>query len=125
MVNVPMEGEPPDRREKLLLALLKDADQVLKYLLMLLADDGWDARKALDLLEDEHGGTNGRPKDSESGLPLLEPMLRALVKDPAKLDRVAQLVADLSKTPEGRALIPAGFDEIWLPIWHVKESKKK
>ena len=79
----------------------------------------------LDLLDGEGGGTNGQPKESEFGLPLLEPMLRALVKDPAKLDRVAQLIADLSKTPEGRALIPEGFDEIWLPIWHVKETTKK
>lgn len=124
VVNVPMEGEPPDRRERLLLALLKDANHVLKYLLMLLADDGWDARKALDLLDGEPGGTHGPHQQSESGLPLLEPMLRALVKDPSKLDSVARIIADLSKTPEGRARIPAGFDEIWLPIRQVKESQK-
>jgi hypothetical protein len=125
VLNIPMEGEPPDRRERLLLALLKDAHHVLKYLLMLLADDGWDARKALDILEGTQGGGNHRPNDSDFGLPLLEPMLRALARDPAKLDRVAQLVADLSKTPEGRAMIPEGFARIWLPIWRVKEGKNK
>jgi hypothetical protein len=125
VLNIPMDGEPPDRRERLLLALLKDANHVLKYLLMLLADDGWDARKALDVLEGEQSGTDHHPKDSEFGLPLLEPMLRALARDPAKLECVAQLVGDLSKTPEGRAMIPEGFDRIWLPIWRVKEGNKK
>jgi hypothetical protein len=95
----------------------------MRYLLFLLADDGWDARDTLKLLEGIDG-TKGGSQDAGStfDLPLLEPMLKALAKAPEKLDRVAQLVADLEKTPEGRAIIPPAFTETWQPIWEVRKG---
>ena len=40
-------------------------------------------------------------------------MLRALDRNPEKLDSVARFVADLRATPEGRELLPPDFDAIW------------
>jgi hypothetical protein len=126
VVNLPIEGLPENRRERLLLALLRNSAQLMRYLLFLLADDGWDARDTLNLLEgiDRTTGGSRESVGSAFDLPLLEPMLKALVKAPDKLDRIAQLVADLEKTPEGRALIPAEFYEAWWPIWEVRKSKQ-
>jgi hypothetical protein len=126
VVNLPIEGLPENRRERLLLALLRNSAQLMRYLLLLLADDGWDARDTLDILDGIDRGTHdseGRSGDAFD-LPLLEPMLRALAKSPDKLDRIAQLVEDLEKTPEGRAIIPDDFYEAWRPIWEVRKSKK-
>ena len=57
-------------------------------------------------------------------LPLFESLLRALEREPAKLDHVAGLIEDLRKTPEGEALIPEGFTEIWDPIWAAREARR-
>lgn len=124
VVNLSLDGEPPDRRERLLFSLLRNSDQVMRYLLLLLADDGWDARHAIEIL-DEH---DRRARQSEEAgqasadLPLLEALLRALTKDSVKLDRIAELIADLSRTAEGQSLIPAGFDDVWQPIWQARKG---
>ena len=126
VVNLPIEGLPENRRERLLLSLLRNSAQLMRYLLFLLADDGWDARDTLNLLEGVDRTTGGSHDSTGSAfdLPLLEPMLKALTKAPDKLDRIAQLVADLEKTSEGRALIPAEFYEAWRPIWEVRQGKQ-
>jgi hypothetical protein len=127
VVNLPITGLPEDRRERLLLALLRNSAQLLKYLLLLLAEDGWDARTTMDLLDDidRPGRHRSEHSDDAFELPLLEPMLKALSQSPDKLDRIAQLIADLEKTAEGRALIPGEFYEVWRPIWEVRTSNAK
>jgi hypothetical protein len=126
VVNLPIEGLPENRRERLLLSLLRNSAQLMRYLLFLLADDGWDARDTLNLLEgiDRTTGSSHESTGSAFDLPLLEPMLKALTKAPDKLDRIALLVADLEKTSEGRALIPPEFYEAWRPIWEVRRGKQ-
>ncbi len=123
VVNLPIEGLPENRRERLLLSLLQNSAQLMRYLLFLLADDGWDSRDTLNLLEEIDGSTTGTQNGGAFfDLPLLEPMLKALTKSPEKLDRIAELVADLEKTPEGRAIIPSEFIETWRPIWEVRRG---
>ena len=51
-------------------------------------------------------------------------MLRALAHDPHALDQVEKLVDDLSKTPEGRELLPVGLDEILTPIRAVRGASE-
>jgi hypothetical protein len=118
VIKNPLVGEPEDRFDHLLRSLLRNKSQVLRLLLLLLADldapDGvggghpWLQRRVTD-----GGGTED--------FPLLESMLRALGSDPKKLDRVHRLIADLSKTPEGAGLLPAGFQQIWSSIWEVRK----
>ena len=55
---------------------------------------------------------------------LLERMLETLGRDPGKLDAVASLIEDLRKTEEGAELISAEFDEVWEPLWKVRETMK-
>ena len=119
VVKLPLEGEPPDRLDRLIRALLKNKQQVLRLLVLLLAD--------LDVLI---SGTAGSPSlglgvDGGGGgdeFPLLESLLRALESDPRKLDRVHRLVTDLCKTSEGAGLLPEGFQHIWSPIWEVRKG---
>jgi len=125
VVNVPLHGEPTDRRERLMLSLLRNSDQVMRYLLLLLADDGWDARQAIEILDEDDKRNKSPHRTDDRGpleLPLLEALLRSLTKDPTKLDRIAQLISDLEKTPQGRLLIPPGFGEVWRPVWQAREA---
>jgi hypothetical protein len=115
VLNVPLIGAPENRRERILRALLQSRDQVLRFLLLLLADDS----ETLSGLIAETARKPGQPNangQSLFGLPLFEAMVRALDRDPAKLEHIARIVEDLRKTPAGQQLLPETFDSIWVPI---------
>ena len=122
-LNLPLEGAPADRRDRVLRSVLRDRDRVLRFLLFLLADG--DPRQAARLLVSGDRTGDGDGEDSYViDLPLFESLLRALDREPAKLDHVAGLIEDLRKIPEGEALIPEGFTEIWDPIWAAREARR-
>lgn len=116
VVNVPLNGAPADRRQRLLRAMLQSRAQVLRFLLMLLADNGAElegiSRAARLLGEDMGSSQNGQL----FGLPLFEAMMRALDRDPTRLAHIARLVDDLRSSPETSQLLPDDFDAIWQPI---------
>ena len=122
-LNLLLEGAPADRRDRVLRSVLRDRDRVLRFLLFLLADG--DPRQAARLLVSGDRTGDGDGEDSYLiDLPLFESLLRALDREPAKLDHVAGLIEDLRKTPEGEALIPEGFTEVWDPIWAAREARR-
>ena len=63
----------------------------------------------------------GSARGSEA---LLEPLLRALDREPTRLDDVARILSDLRSTEDGRAKLPASMDEIWAPIWAAREASR-
>jgi hypothetical protein len=119
VLNLPLEGGPEDRHDRLLEAVLKDRSAVLRFLMLLLADEGLELA-AVQAMYDAGGGVLRAELDPSFDVPLLEVMVRALYRDPAKLDRVARLVRDLRRTDAGRNLLPEGFEEVWEPIWQAR-----
>ena len=120
-LNLLLEGAPEDRRDRVLRTVLRDRERVLRFLLFLLADG--DPRQATRLLRS--GGQAGEGEGPPiMALPLFESLLHALERDGAKLDHVARLIDDLRKTPEGEALIPEGFAEVWDPVWAAREAQR-
>jgi len=115
VLNLPLIGAPDDRRERVLLSLLRNRDAVLRYLFMLLAEGGtevpglWEGMQRLIT----GAGTAGHAAPE---LPLFEYLMRAAERDPAKLDQVDRLVTDLCAQPDGTSLLPDGFLEVWEPI---------
>jgi hypothetical protein len=122
VLNLPLEGAPEDRRERLLRSILANSDQVLRLMYLLLADMEVNIQDLLDAVRSHGRSSTG---SATGGLPLLETLLKALGREPSRLDEVARLVDDLRKTPEGAALLPAGFDEIWDPIWRIREELRR
>lgn len=118
VLNLPLEGAPADRRDRILRLLLRDRDQVMRLLMLLLADGDLDAKvlAAAGSGQDGQVGAYGYGRSE-----LLESLLRALDRSPARLDQVASLVKDLRDAPEGRELLPERFEEIWEPIWSIRE----
>jgi len=121
VMNVPLEGIPSDRGERVMRSLLDNREKVLRMILLLLAEgggqDGYEA--ILEAYRKQGSRRNGGRSDA--GFPLFEGLVRALERDPAKLDRIARLLDDLRKTPEGEKLIPEGLETIWEPITSVRE----
>lgn len=118
VVNAELVGAPEDRRERVLVDLLRSRSDVLRYLLFLLSDltsvDG-------ELLAGENTGA-GLRWSSAGQTPLFEGLLVALRRDPERLDHVAKLVDDLRQAGRAEEVLPEGFDEIWEPIWLARQE---
>lgn len=130
MLNVPLEGVPTNRRQQVLRSLLQNKNQVLKLLLFLLAEGKADARELLDIIDDcttivgDELSSSGNSRSSPSYFPLFEAIVRALDRNPMKLDHIARLVNDLRQLPPEEQLLPDNFEEIWQPIYAVRQRLK-
>jgi hypothetical protein len=116
-VNAKLEGAPSNRREVLLRSMLRDKKQLIRFLLLLLddVDDGIVLGSPMAQL-----GANAGPVASSSDVQvLLEPLLRALDREPTRLDQVARLLSDLG---DGSDIIPDGLREVFAPIWEARKG---
>ncbi|MBM4069890.1 MAG: hypothetical protein FJ271_13190 [Planctomycetes bacterium] len=123
VLNLPLDGAPVDRRERILQSLLSNRAEVLRFLLLLLAEAGTDAAGILRIPTPFQQGESGNGPGS-MGVPLFETMVRALDRQPEKLEQVARLVDDLQKTPGSKDLLPEGFELVWQPIWNAYKRMK-
>jgi hypothetical protein len=124
VLNLPLEGAPADRRERILRSVLQDKDRLLRLLLLLLSEGESDIA---NLLMESAGEKQGQSQNASPGLgvPLFESLIRALDRDPAKLDQIARLIEDLRKTSDGEKLLPEGFELVWRPIWSAREKMSR
>lgn len=125
VMNLPLEGAPEDRHDRVLRSLFANRDQVLRYLLFLLAAGDEAAASSGDLAT----LLSGTPDDTDQSAPfpcLLETMLRTLHRRPTQLERVSSLLDSLRKSPGGSALLSPEFQSVWEPIWATaNETKEK
>lgn len=119
LVNAQLIGAPANRKDRLLRHMLQDKRSVLRFLLLLLAD----ASDPLPAADNGDGGkwgtSHSNAAESEA---LLEPLLRALDRSPARLTAISTLLAELGSTEEGKALIPEGLADLFSAIWAAKET---
>ena len=123
VVNASLIGGPTDRKDRILASLIRNADDFLLYLRFLLADLS-DAQGLLEGLGGESSNDWGFGGSRSNGA-LLEPLMRALARNPGRLDDVARLVDDLARTPYGLTRIPSEFAQVWDALWAVREGLRK
>jgi hypothetical protein len=117
-----LEGAPEGRHEAVIAELLSDPERLFAFLLLLLSSDDRDSEAALRRIEQLTSRDGAGHRDPAGGLPLLEPMLRALDRDPERLDEIGQLLRDLSEQPETTHLIPEDLRALWAVIEEVRAS---
>jgi hypothetical protein len=120
LVNATLSGAPADRHSRLLAAMLRDPDRLLRYLLLLLADEDTLSTEAMT---GPGGGWLtrwlGRGWDE---IPLFELLVRAVERFPERLDHIDRLLDDLED--QRTHVLPPGFEEIWAPIWACREGMR-
>lgn len=119
VLNLPLKGAPADRRERILGYLLRDRGQVLRFLLYLLGDEAQPGSTPEIL---PSSGDGAQPQSWLGSAALFERLVRALERDPRRLDEVHRVVTELRATSEGTALLPVGFDQVWEPIWAARQE---
>ncbi len=124
-INAPLEGAPPDRRARVLLAMLDDPAKVMRFLKLLLALDAAAGLEDLLGLAGEGSETAEATRwGAAADTPLLEALLRALDQDPRRLEELDRTVRELRAAPGGAALLPADLDAVWAPIRAVWEQRR-
>jgi hypothetical protein len=121
VMNLPLHGAPEDRQDRVVRSLIDNRDQLLRYILFLLASGDEAAASSGDLrrlLTSPGDGAEG----SQRSPYLLETMLRALHRGPAQLERVESLLEVLRKQPGSSELLSDDFQKIWEPIWAAAQQ---
>jgi hypothetical protein len=121
VMNLPLQGAPEDRQDRVVRSLIENRDQLLRYILFLLASGDEAAASSGDLrglLNSSEDGSNSGSKNPY----VLETMLRALHRGPAQLERVASLWEVLRRQPGSSELLSDDFQKIWGPIWEAAQQ---
>lgn len=121
VLNVRLLGAPADRRERLLRSFIRDRQRLMRFLFFLLADDS-ELADALGAKADRSDAGTAPAEAAQSNGALLETLLRTLHRSPERLDAVARLVEDVRTQPDASNLLPAGFDDIWAPVWAMRRG---
>lgn len=124
VLNLPLFGAPENRRECVLRTFLSDRGRFLKFMMLLLADEGFDPAALRDRCDEKS------PSASEDGMNasasgLLEMLLHALDSSPERLDHLQSLIAQVTSDEQGRELLPQDFDAVWQPIWAKREQMRQ
>lgn len=121
VLNVPIRRLPAERETLLLRDILSDTNRLLQLIFLLLHDPTEDLSGFLHMLGiNGDGAAKGTWRTTE--IPLFETMVRALYRDPARIDSVAELIDRLRKDPEAAKLLPETWDQIWQPVWQTRQA---
>lgn len=125
VLTASLQNAPENRAARILQSMLDEPAKVLRFLRMLLATDPLELLDGLVGFEgvEPEPGTKGASAGAE--VPLLEAMLKALDREPSRLDAIHQVVQDLLATDEGRRLLPDRFLSAWEPIWAARKALTK
>lgn len=121
-IAVPLEGAPAGRGAAVLSQIIASRRDLLRFLLLLLAADESSVSERLNDLRRLMGIPPDEDQHGTSGLPLLEPMLQALSRDPTRIDQIARVIEELGATPEGRERLPEGLDDVWPAVLAAREA---
>ncbi|HQR66226.1 MAG TPA: phospholipase D family protein [Thermoanaerobaculia bacterium] len=122
VLNLPIDGAPGDRKERLLRFVLKDSAGVARFIALLLSPDGDDSISVAEPGA-RTAGQNGAGTGSCEPR-LFEQLVQALHRSPERLDAIARLIEELGKDPDHDSLFPKGFELIWPPIWAARQGLK-
>ena len=122
VLNLPVEGMPERRNDKIIRAILRDSNGFIQYLRILLTEN------QNIFLFNHNFNTNykGIPGNhsNQIPMPLAEELIKALSRNPDKIKNINDLIKELSKNKEiKKDIIPEEFKEMWKNIWRTYKSQ--
>lgn len=125
VIKATLVGAVDGRRQDAVFSILRNKEDVLRYLVFLLGDPSYDALFAqLAGVDGETFHGSDRPVLRSEDVALFEPLVRATGRDEDALARVASLIEDLRALPNADELVPDGFAELWDVVWQVHQEDR-
>ena len=111
-LNLPVTGMPEERDRAILRHVVKNRQDFLRYLLMLLAGlgDGADVGSVARAFGSKSAAATQSTFDD---VPLLEELVRAFSRDPKRLRKISRLIDDIRADGDADEILPKGFDKFW------------
>jgi hypothetical protein len=122
VLNLPVEGMPERRNDKIIRAILRDTNGFIQYLRILLTENQ-------NIFLFNHNITNYGKNDYENRqnripMPLAEELIKALSRNPDKIKSIHDLIKELSKNKDIKEdIIPEEFKEMWKNIWRTYKNQ--
>ena len=113
-----LEGSPEDRFRQILARQIDTPEKFLRLLALLI---GFASGIGTDV------SASGNGSASWSGGPgqgVLELLARALAESPESIDHLDEIVEHLRRSPHGRAVLPPGWDDVWLPVLEARRAMR-
>ena len=109
-------GAPDERFQEILARQIDTPEKFLRLLALLI---GFSARISGDI-----AGTGDGPASWSSGprQGFLELLARALSERPESIDYLESIVDHLRRPANGRAILPAGWDDVWRPALEARRT---
>ena len=111
-----LEGAPDERFQEILARQIDTPEKFLRLLALLI---GFASRAGGDVAV-----TGDRPASwsAGAGQGVLELLARALSERPESIDHLEAIVEHLRRSPSGRAVLPQGWDDVWLPALQARRA---
>ena len=113
-----LEGSPDDRFRQILARQIDTPEKFLRLLALLI---GFASGIGADV------SVTGNGSASWSGGPgqgVLELLARALAESPESIDHLDEIVEHLRRSPHGQAVLPPGWDNVWLPVLEARRAMR-
>ena len=111
-----LEGAPSDRFDEILARQIDTPKKFLRLLALLI---GFASRTGSDAAVTSDGPGVWA---SGTGQGVLELLARALSENPESIDHLKAIVEQLRRSPSGRAVLPEGWDDVWLPALEARRT---
>lgn len=122
VLNLPVEGMPERRNDKIIRAILRDSNGFIQYLRILLTENQNIFLFNHNFSNNYKGGYANQ--QNQIPMPLAEELIKALSRNPDKIKNVHDLIKELSKNKDIKDdIIPEEFKEIWKNIWRVYKNQ--
>ena len=113
-----LEGSPDDRLRQILARQIDTPEKFLR-LLALLIGFASGIGTIVSATGDGPASWSGG-----SGQGVLELLARALAESPESIDHLDEIVEHLRQSPHGRAVLPQGWDDVWLPVLAARRAMR-
>jgi hypothetical protein len=121
VLNLPVEGLPLDRLDKLLASQIQDRSRLMRLMLLLLQQEAGAADFAESFLANE--GKYADASRAAGTSPLFELLVRATVDGKQRIADIGRLLDDLARTEEGRKLVPPELTELWIEMSKLQKEE--
>ena len=115
-----LEGAPDDRRDEILARQIDSPEKFMRLLSLLMGF----ASGSVPGNGDGTGGWTGS-WSAGAGQGVLELLARALSENPKSIDHLASIVERLRGSSRGAAVLPSGWDDVWLPAFEAWRAMGK
>ncbi len=113
-----LEGSPDDRFRQIFARQIDTPEKFLRLLALLI---GFASGTVTEIAVNGEG--SGR-WSAGAGQGVLELLARALADSPESIDHLDEIIEHLRRSPHGRAVLPPGWDDVWLPVLEARRAMR-